>query len=418
MTDVLPAVATSAPTAPSMRIESIDVVRGFALLGILLLNILAFGLPSRAYFDPSVDGAIAGIDFGVYVTVEMFAEGVMRALFSMLFGAGVVILATGERARSAGIYYRRQLLLLAFGLVDAFVLLWLGDVLVAYALAGLVLYLCRDWQPKALLVAATLVFAYIAAISGALFVALSLPTFTDNPDALAASREVTAAFEPTAAMLAEETLKFEGSYADAFVVNAAAVAKLYTETLPLVLFWDALACMLLGMALYKIGVLQGRRRLSFYGVLAASGFAIGLAVNSFEVAMKVRSGFALTWVSGGSVVTSDLGRVAMALGYASLVMIVCERGWLPRVRYGLAAAGRMALSNYILQSLFGLVLFHDFGFGLWNTLARHELYVVVLAQWAVMIAWSVWWLRHFRFGPLEWLWRSLTYGRFQPMAKS
>ena len=132
--------------------------------------------------------------------------------------------------------------------------------------------------------------------------------------------------------------------------------------------------------------------------------------------MKVTSGFDLKWVSGASVPTNDLGRVSMGLGYASLVMIICARGWLGRVRYGLAAAGRMALSNYILQSIFGLLLFHDIGLGLWNELARSELYVIVLAQWAVMIEFSIWWLRRYRFGPLEWLWRSLTYGRFQPMA--
>ena len=184
MTDAAPG-ATRAPIAPSSRIESIDVVRGFALLGILLMNILAFGLPSRAYFDPSVDGALAGADFGAYVTVELLVEGVMRALFSMLFGAGVVILATGERAKGAAVYYRRQLLLLAFGLLDAFVLLWAGDVLVAYALAGLVLYLCRNWQPKALLVTAGLVFAYLATVYGGLFMLLSVPEYTDSPTALA-----------------------------------------------------------------------------------------------------------------------------------------------------------------------------------------------------------------------------------------
>ena len=414
MTDA--SLAGPAPVAPSVRIESIDVVRGFALLGILLLNILGFGLPFRAYFDPSVDGAVAGIDFGVYAGVELFAEGAMRALFSMLFGAGVAILATGARAKSAGIYYRRQLLLLAIGLFDAFVLLWVGDILVPYALAGLVLYLCRNWRPRALVASAAVVFAYLATVSGSLFLALSIPAFTDDPAALEAFRETKATFVPTEATLANERVRFEGAYPAAFVANARAVLNTYAQGLPLVIFWDALACMLLGMALYKTGVLQGQRSLRFYVVLAICGFGVGLAVNAFEVTMKVTSGFDLKWVSGASVPTNDLGRVSMGLGYASLVMIVCARGWLGRVRYGLAAAGRMALSNYILQSIFGLVLFHDLGLGLWNELARSELYIIVFAQWAVMLEFSIWWLRRFRFGPLEWLWRSLTYGRFQPMA--
>ena len=408
-------VARPAPIAPSVRIESIDVVRGFALLGILLLNILGFALPFRAYFDPSVDGAVAGIDFGVYVGVELFAEGAMRALFSMLFGAGVAILATGARAKGAGVYYRRQLLLLAIGLVDAFVLLWTGDILVVYALAGLVLYLCRNWSPRALLTSAVLVFAYLATATGSMFLALSLPAFTDDPNALTAYRETKAAFVPTEAALALETLKFEGGYAAAFGANARELVGLYTQALPFFLLWDAIACMLLGMALYKSGVLRGERSLRFYVVLAVCGFGVGLTVNAFEVAMKVGSGFDLKWVSGASVPTNDLGRVAMGLGYAALVMIVCTKGWLARVRYGLAAAGRMALSNYILQSVFGLVLFHDFGLGLWNEVPRHQLYIIVLAQWAVMIEFSIWWLRRFAFGPLEWLWRCLTYGRLQPM---
>ena len=241
------------------------------------------------------------------------------------------------------------------------------------------------------------------------------PEYTDSPSALAAWRDAKASFEPTAGALAAEVLMFEGSYADAFLVNAGVVGTLYSQGLPLVLFWDALGCMLLGMALYKAGVLRGTLSLRFYTILACCGFGVGLAVNGFEVAMKVGSDFALQWVSGASVITNDLGRVAMALGFAALLMIVCQRGWLARVRYGLAAAGRMALSNYILQSLIGLVLFHDFGFGLWNELARHQLYFIVFAQWAVMIQFSVWWLRRFRFGPLEWLWRSLTYGRLQPL---
>ena len=413
MTDASLAVRP-APVAPPVRIESIDVVRGFALLGILLLNILGFALPNRAYYDPSVDGAVAGIDFGVWLGVEWLAEGVMRALFSMLFGAGVAILASGERAKSAGVYYRRQLLLLAFGLVDGFVLLWTGDILVAYALAGLVLYFFRDWQPRALVAAALLVFAYLAFVYTGLWWLLSNPA-TEDPNLREAVRDVTETFTPNAAQLAQERLKFEGSYYQAFAINAAALGRLYGEGLPLVLFWDALACMLLGMALYKSGVLRGSRSLRFYVALMLAGFAVGLAVNGFEIAMKESSGFALKWVSGVSMPTNDIGRVAMALGYLALVMVVCARGWLARVRTGLAAAGRMALSNYILQSVFGLILFHDFGLGLWNDLARHELYIVVAAQWAVMLEFSIFWLDRYRFGPLEWLWRTLTYGRLQAM---
>ncbi len=430
-TAIVPAMSNPVPETPGARIEAIDVVRGFALLGILLLNVLAFGLPIGAYTNPTVDGALDGVDFGVFAVVELLFEGAMRVLFSMLFGAGVVILATGERARGAAIYYRRQLLLLVIGLLDAFVLLWTGDILVSYALAGLILYLCRDWQPKTLFAAAALVFAYLAAVYGGIFVSLSiLPEQAEKIQArLVAGAEISAddralladwtelrhTFEPPAHVLAREALKFQGDYPEAFAANAAEVIELYAVALPFVMFWDVLGCMLLGMALFKNGVLGGRRALRFYTLLAVAGFAVGLAVNAFELTMKVRSGYALAWVSGVPTISYDVGRVAMALGFLALVTIACLRGWMDGLRRGLAAAGRMALSNYILQSLFGLAIFHNLGLGLWNELARHQLYLVVCGEWAVMIWFSLWWLRRYRFGPLEWLWRSLTYGRIQPM---
>ena len=418
-----------APVAPGERIETIDVVRGFALLGILLMNILAFGLPFRAYSDPSIDGATQGIDFAVFVTVDLFAEGVLRALFSMLFGAGVVMLACGPRAKSAAIYYRRQFLLLAFGLFDSFVLLWSGDILVLYALCGLVLYPLRNWRPKALFVGAGLVFAYL--LSFYIFVFMLLMSLPGEAEAIQARvdagetvsaedqatlkmyREDFSAFDPSPEELANEALSFQGTYAESFVANARIVFDLYA-LYPMLLFWDALACMLLGMALYKAGFLQGERSLRFYQRMAVVGLGVGLAINAFEVTMKASSGLALQWTSGASVFTTDIGRVFMALGYASLLAIVCQHGWLARVRGALAAVGRIALTNYILQSVMGLLIFHAIGLGLWNQLSRAQLYLVVLVEWAIAIAFSLYWLRHRRFGPLEWLWRTLTYGRVAP----
>ena len=424
-------MSNPAPVAPNERIEGLDVIRGFALLGILLLNILAFGLPFRAYVDPSVDGSVTGVDFGVFFAVDLLFEGAMRALFSMLFGAGIALLAAGGRGTNPGIYYRRQFLLLGIGLLDTLVLLWTGDILVCYALAGMALYACRNWRPRNLFIAATVVFVYLAAFYVLVFVMLStMPEDAEaieeriasgvevSADELALVKdwaEIEASFDPPEHILAREALKFEGSYPEAFAANAQEVSEIYVTALPLLMFWDAAACMLLGMALFKTGMLQGRRSVRFYAFLATAGFIIGFAVNSFELSMKISSGYAMRWVSGASMFTNDIGRVSMALGFASLALIACQREWFSRLRRGLAAVGRMALTNYILQSVFGLVIFHDFGFGLWNELARHQLYFIVAGEWIVSISFSVWWLHRYRFGPLEWLWRSLTYRHVQPM---
>lgn len=419
-----------APAAPNERIEAIDTIRGVALLGILIINILAFGLPFRAMFDPTVDGSTTGVDFAAYFAMGFVFEGAMRALFSMLFGAGVAMVAAS--GKGAAIHYRRQLLLLAFGLIDAFVLLWTGDILVPYALAGMVLYFARNWSPTALFVAAGIVFAYLVIVYTAFFGMLTfLPeqagavqvrldagesVSAQDQAALDGWRELEASIDPPPYLLERERLKFQGTYRQSVVANAGEVIDLYVVALPYFIIWDAIACMLLGMALFKVGFLTGRRSQRFYFVTAILGFGVGLAVNGFEMAMKIATDYAYEWVSGASVPTNDLGRVCMALGFVSVVMIANARGYLAKLRRGLAAVGRMALSNYILQSIFGIVIFHDMGFGLWNELARHELYYVVFLQWAVMIAFSVWWLGRFRFGPLEWVWRTLTYGRRQPMA--
>ena len=291
---------------------------------------------------------------------------------------------------------------------------------------------CGTGSPKALFATAGLVFAYLAMFYVLLFYLLS--TWPEQAEAInariAAGEAISAAdrtlladwadlkrdFHPPQEALDREVTKFHGTYAESFAANAEELGRLYA-LYPLFLFWDALACMVLGMALYKTGVLRGRRSARFYVWLAACGFAVGAAVNAFELWMKVGSGFALQWVSGGSMFTNDLGRVSMALGFVGVVMIVCQRGWWPRARSALAAVGRMALTNYLLQSVFGLLVFHSFvfgahtlGFGLWNELPRHQLYLVVLGEWAAAIAFSLWWMRRFRFGPLEWLWRALTYG--------
>ena len=420
-----PPAFAAAPTPPAERIETLDVLRGFALHGILLMNILAFGLPFQAYFDPTIDGAEQGLDFGVFLTVELFAEGAMRALFSMLFGAGVVILACGPNAKPAGVYYRRQLWLLAFGLIDALVLLWTGDILVLYALAGLLLYAVRDWSPRRLLRLAGALFAYLAAVYAVLFALLTyLPAEAEAVAARVAAGEMVPAAErewitrwaalkaelrPPPEQIAKHAVKFQGPYPAAFRVNAAQLAGLYGLAYPLFLFWDALAGMALGMALLKLGVLRGARSGRFFAGLAAAGFSVGLAVNGFELAMKTGSGYALRWVSLPTM-TYDIGRFGVAMGFVGVIALACQRGWLAPLRRWLAAAGRMALTNYLCQSVIGLLVFTALGLGLWNELPRHQLYLVVLAEWVLLTAWSVWWLRRFRLGPVEWLWRALTYG--------
>ena len=405
------------PTAPSQRIESLDVVRGVALLGILLLNIL-YGLTGLSYFTPVADNAMTGINFATFVTVETLFEGVMRGLFSMLFGAGVALFADG---RGAGPYYRRQALLLGFGVFNALVLMFSGDILVTYALAGFILYFARNWRPRTLLIVAGIVYLWLGLVYGGLFSAASYldqqaesGQITDAapPPSAAPMEEALSFLKPSPEELESEIVAHTAPYGEAFFANLDEVVGMWVAALPWTLFWDALACMLVGMALYRTGVLRGTKSERYYVHLAVWGVAIGLAVNVLEVAMRISTDFGLAWSPMITTPTYDIGRVATALGYIGLVMLVCQRGLLPRVRHALSAVGRMALTNYLMHSLFFLLIFHhSVGLGLWNRLERAELYLVVFAIWAFQIAFSLWWMGRYRFGPMEWLWRVLTYGR-------
>ena len=422
--------ARAAPVAPGDRIEALDVLRGFALLGILLLNIIGFGLPFVSYLTPAADGATSGVNFGVYVTVDVFFEGALRALFSMLFGAGVCLFAAG---RGAGPYYRRQLLLLLFGLFDAFVLLWSGDILVPYALAGLILYLARNWRPRSLYIASGVVFTYLALLYCVVLVSFGfLQNEVGEIQARVAAGETVAPSErallaqyadmaftvhPPPEEIAREVASWRGTYAESFAANAAGLlGTTYPTNLPVVVFWDALAGMLLGMALFRAGILQAQRSARFYGVLAVAGLTVGLAVNVAEVGLRSGTGFDAQWLPSFSSPLYDVGRIAMGLGYLGLIMLACQRGLWAATRRALAAVGRMALTNYLMQSLICLFVFHEIGLGWWNELERYQLYFVVAAVWAFQVAFSVAWMRRYRFGPMEWLWRALTYGRLPPNA--
>ncbi len=425
-----------APVAEGGRIESLDVIRGFALLGILLLNVLGFGLYAAGYFNPLVGSGTTelshAVNLGVWAGVDVLFEGAMRCLFSMLFGAGVVLFTTGAGAKSAGLHYRRNFWLLAFGLFDAYLLLWNGDILVTYALAGMALYPLRNAAPQRLLIGAGVLVVLMSLLNVSFSWGLGLardaalsvesaPEATDLDPLLlegaAAWHDFLADYEPAAAQVTAELEARRGSYASAFSFNAAYMVEVLTFTLPVITFWDALAMMLLGMALYRWGVLDGSRSIGFYANLAVWGFAVGLLVNLWELWRVIASGFDPLAAHGYMRPTYHFGRLGMALGYVGVVMLVCRMGTWPALRARLAAVGRMALSNYLLHSVIALFLFTGAGLGLVGVLERWQLYVVVFAIWALQLVVSPWWLARYRFGPAEWLWRALTYGQRPPLAR-
>ena len=417
-----------APTPERERIESLDVLRGFAVLGMLLVNILAFSVYSKTYFDPSFN-ASGVADLVAWGSVELLVEGAMRGLFAMLFGASLALFTTGAAAKGAWLHYKRNFWLLVFGCLNVYLLLWYGDVLIAYALAGFLLYFVRNVRASylyvmgaVLLLLVSLAFSLIGfgieylrdevrdvALSG------GTPTAYEQ-EAMDDWEEFLAYAQPTQEGRAEELAARGGSMASAISWHHELFAEEYLVGIFAFTFWDALMMMLIGMGLYKSGVMQMQKSLRFYIVTCVVGFASGLLINAHEVRTAWDSGFDLVESIPPYQFSYHFGRLGVAFGWLGLVLALLKLGGtgqgLGAVGRRLAAVGRMALTNYLMHSLALMLTFTGVGLGLVGKFSRSEVYVFVLAIWAFQLWFSAWWLARYGHGPMEWLWRGLTYGKF------
>jgi len=398
-----------APVPTAERIQSLDVLRGFALLGILLLNILGFGLHSAGYFYPLI--GIGETEFSrllnlsVWGGVSVLFEGAMRALFSLLFGAGVLLFLGGGREPS--LHFKRNFWLLIFGVFNAYILLWNGDILITYAIAGMILFTLRNWSPRNLLIAAGVLILFLTVLFWGQTFMLEEARTAGDP----AYEEFITDSVPSAESYQDELELRRDGYAGAFEFNFEVKMVKTFFVMPLVLIWDALAMMLIGMAFYKMNVLNASRSNRFYRLLMLSGFALGLSVNLWELQRAIVADFGAMESVAIMNWTYHFGRLGMAMGYLGLIMLMCKSGLWAALQRRLAAVGRMALTNYLSHSLICLFLFTGAGLGLVGVFERWELYLVVFAIWAFQLWFSPWWLDRHRFGPVEWLWRTLTYGK-------
>lgn len=417
----------------------LDVLRGVALLGILLMNINGMGLP-RAYGDPSIFGGAEGANLWAWITTNLFFEGTMRGLFSLMFGAGIVLLTSRAEARGAGvevadIYYRRTLWLLAFGLVHGWLLLWPGEILYTYALSGLFLFTFRNAKPKTLLVLGLIVLAalvprhiydYSHTESAWEEAELAYEAQTGLTEGEALSEDQQASIDtwegiqsdakPDQDYLIKKIEEVRGNYFGIIASNAGFLSWFQSMGYYEFWFFDAVGMMLIGMALLKLGIITGDKRKRFYLAMMLIGYPIGLSVNAWETLTILNAEFSVRAFAKADL-TYEIGRLAMTMGHIGLFMMICKLGWFSFLTKRLAAVGRMALTNYVMHSVFAMFIFTGVGFGLYGSLERHELYYVVLGIWIFQLIASPLWLKHFRFGPLEWLWRSLTYQKRQPLRR-
>ena len=402
---------TLEPVQQKERIGSLDVLRGFALLGILLVNIGSFSMPSAAYFNPSAYGSLEGIDGIAWRTAHLLADFKFMAIFSMLFGAGIVLMWQRAEARaegSAGIHYRRMFWLIIFGLLHAH-LLWYGDILYWYGVTGLLVFLFRKRSPTTLIVVGLLLIAIASA-----FMYVGGASYEDWPEADQA--EIVADMDPPEAVKQAEIQKYRGSWLEQMQPRRKMAIEMETSTYLAFALWRVGGLMLLGMAFFKLGVLSAARSQTFYVTLVAIAVVIGLPVIWAGIEYNVGIDWQAPYFFFFGLQFNYWASLLVALGWIGLVMLLCQRGvgWFTRP---LAAVGQMAFSNYILQTLICTTLFYGHGFGLFGSLARSSQMLVVLAVWILQLIVSPIWMRHFRYGPLEWLWRTLVYLQRQPFRR-
>ena len=425
-------LSSAAPVSLSERLTSIDVLRGVAVLGILTMNIPAFAYVSADFFNPTV-GGYSGIDRALWIACHFLFDMKMMSIFSMLFGAGIILMSTrAERAlrRPGPLHYRRMGWLLVFGLIHAY-FLWYGDILVAYALCGMIVYPLRNVRPSrqiivgllvlsiqmpiSLLMGGSLVWMRSEATSGEAAIAAGQTPTSLQQDMMEAWPEAQKSVEPPPESIEAERNAMRGTFSQVFAKRAQQSFEMQTFIFPIWMIWRISGLMLIGMALMKLGMFSAQWEPRRYARWLIAGYAVGLPLVWFGWNRREASGFDVpeTFAFWGHF--NYVGSVLIALAHVSLVMLWFRSGALAFAQRALAAVGRTAFSNYILQSLICTTLFYGYGFGLFSSLERWQLVLVVLGVWALNLTFSALWLSRFRYGPLEWLWRSLTYASLQPM---
>lgn len=383
----------------SSRIHSLDVLRGVAVMGILVANLPGFALPRAAYWSPLAGEHMGVADQIAWAFTFVAVEGKMRGLFSFLFGASMLLVV--QRARAAGesgfaVHYPRMAWLFAIGLVHLYGLWW-GDILTHYALVGVAAFLFVD-----------LSVGWLVAIGAAL---IAVQTFWNGLPALAVFSGTPEAAQMLASFGAEDRAKaaaeiaaMRGSFADTLAWRAAHNISPFDFVL---LIWpETLGYLLWGMAGLKSGLLTGGWDRESYRRIAVATLTIGWVAYGALAILTLRSGFDPRYVLLSSIAVSTPLRPILFVGYACVIILLAQPGG--RLTERIAAAGRAAFTNYLGTTVVMTGVFQGWGLGLFDRLGRAELLLLIPPAWLLMLAWSKPWLSRYRFGPLEWLWRSLA----------
>ncbi|GAA6151273.1 DUF418 domain-containing protein [Pseudoteredinibacter isoporae] len=402
------------------RINSIDTIRGVALLGLLTMNLVGMAMPFGAYLQPLAYRADDMLNLPIFSIFFVFSDQKFMGMFSLLFGASVMLLIERLQSKgepSLGVHYRRNIILIVMGLAHG-AYLWEGDVLLIYGFCALFLYPLHRCSPWVLTLFAVVLLAASAYSAGNF--AGSIVDY--SVDELYELRQL---FNPSAESIADDKQLYSLSYQEIVAARWSIdeeidVALMQFDVMMLMSsLYRAMGMMCLGMALYKWRYLHGQLPMALYKYGVSAGLLIGLPLAFWAWFAGVNShwsieGYLDHW---GVLPVNTLASVFLVLAYISGIALLCRIQWAPYVQKRFQAVGQTALSNYLLQSLIGTTLMYGYGLGLWGELARWQLVMIMLMIWGLQLWLAPWWLRYFRQGPVEYIWRCLTYFSLPPLRK-
>jgi uncharacterized protein len=430
-----------APVSDAQRIRLLDALRGVALLGILLMNIPEFAMPN--YFSESFKSDPTSFNFWLNAVISVFFEGKMRALFGMVFGAGVLLFVSKKEQTGRPVtwlFYRRMIWLVLFGLIHAHLILWIGDILYLYGFCGMLVYLFRNVKPAYLVLGVPLV-AVVDFTAGTLFyreIRTARIDYVEASKAASEGKALTAAqtaalkqwrdieqtLVPNREDAKENTRNMKSDYATVAGYLRPLAFKIQTQFMPIII-WDSLALMLLGLALYRWGFLSGNWAVRDYWKVVAIGYGIGLPLVCYsfyddyltkpnlEASLSRMESVPVEWVD----LIYPFQRILLVMAHVSAIILFYKTRYARSLFRRLEAVGQMALTNYIMQSVICTLLFFGYGLNFYAEMEFYQIYFVVLAIWILQLIVSPLWLRYFLYGPLEWFWRSLTYWCRQPFRR-
>lgn len=406
------------------RYPSVDVVRGIAVMGILAMNIIGFAMPEQASLTPDTWRADSFANRELWALSFIFVDNKMRGLFSLLYGASILMLIRStDAAGGNGLarHHRRSLWLLLFGLIHYY-LIWNGDILTLYALVGFLALLFRDMGPRRLVCVSLLCFiGHFALWASVLAPAIETERMARDPMAssaiVAAAEQYQQDWGAASSPDIEAQIKlYRSGYTE--ILKARAVGDAAGPVRLLMLFWlETMGLMLLGMALFKSGLLTAEWQQRRIKTLAWRCGLFGLAGMGGLTALCAVWGWTPVTTTAASVLWSIPFREALTVAYAALIVLLYQRCAQHPAIARITAVGQTAFSNYIGTSVVMTFIFYGYGLGLYGHVSRFETWLICVAAWAVMLIWSPAWMARFHQGPLEWLWRSLTAGQLAPFRR-